>query len=114
MFWTAFVWGIGATTGGSIGLMLFVVLFAVWSRIASTPAAVRANELAELMYAVMVERKELTSKQLDVFNTLAYDVGTIANVMEQLTIEDDERDDEANLCDHPHYSGNEGLGGFEG
>ena len=109
MFWTAFVWGIGATTGGSIGLMVFVVLFAVWSeiwsRITKTPAVVRARELSELMYSVMVERKELSAKQLDVLNTLAYNVGTIAGVMEQLTIEDDENNEDDRLCDHPHDTG---------
>lgn len=132
MFWTAFVWGIGATAGGSIGLMLLVVLFAVWSavwsRVAKTPAAVRANELAELTYNVMVERKDLSAKQLDTLDLIAYHLGTVAEFTESLEkvecdlseeIGDDDGGtdtgtDPADLCDHPHYSGLEGLGGFEG
>lgn len=127
MFWTAFVWGIGVAAGGSIGLMVFVVLFAVWSRIARTPAAVRANELADLMYAVTVERKALSAQQLDVLNTLAYHVGTIAVFVENLEklefdLPGETGDDDGGtttgtgeeLCDHPHYSSHAGLGGFEG
>ncbi len=128
MFWTAFVWGIGATAGGSIGLMVFVILFAAWSRVAKTPAAVRANELAELTYAVMVQRKELTETQLDMVNTLVYHVGTIAGFVENLEkVEFDlpgETGDEdggtttgtggEELCDHPRYNNSAGLGGFEG
>jgi len=126
MFWTAFVWGIGATAGGSVGLMLFVVLFAAWSRVAKTPAAVRANELAELTYNVMVERKDLSAKQLDTLNLIAYHLGTVAEFTENLEkvecdlseeIGDDDGGtgtDPADLCDHPHYSGLNGLGGFEG
>lgn len=127
MFWTAFVWGIGATAGGSVGLMLFVVLFAAWSRVAATQAAVRANELAELTYAALVTRNELTEKQLDMVNTLVYHVGTIAGFVENLEkvefdLTEKTGDEDGgtttgtgeDLCDHPHYSNLSGLGGFEG
>lgn len=128
MFWTAFVWGIGATAGGSIGLMVFVILFAAWSRVAATPAAVRANELAELTYEALVRRNELTARQLDMVNTLVYHVGTIAGFVENLEkvefdLTEETGDDDGStptgtggeeLCDHPHYSNLSGLGGFEG
>ena len=88
----------------------------------------RANELAELTYAALVTRNELTEKQLDMVNTLVYHVGTIAGFVENLekvefdltekTGDDDGSTptgtDGSALCDHPHYSGHEGLGGFEG
>jgi hypothetical protein len=117
MFWTAFVWGIGATVGGSIGLMVFVILFAAWSRVAKTPAAVRANELAELTYEVMVQRKELTEKQLNAVTAIRDDIGTLAAVVMGLsTQEEDTYNGESgeDLCNHPHYSSHAGLGGFEG
>lgn len=118
MFWTAFVWGIGATAGGSVGLMLFVVLFAAWSYLMRTPAAVRSMELAELTYAVAVERKELSERQLTAVTGLAASMGVLAQLANDLTaIEQDEYNgnsgDEA-LCDHPHFSDSSGLGGFEG
>lgn len=65
MFWTAFIWGLGVTVGGSIGLMLFVVLFFCWSCVAHSKTAKRANELAELSQAALVRRNELTEKQID-------------------------------------------------
>jgi hypothetical protein len=97
--------------------MLFVVLFAAWSRVAATPAAVRANELAELTYAVMVQRKELTEKQLDVITAIRDDIGTMTELAMGLTAKEQDiynGDSGEDLCDHPHYSNLSGLGGFEG
>lgn len=76
MFWNAFVWGLGATLGGSIGLMAFVVLFALWKWLTETKAAKRSSEVAELMLAALDRRNELTNEQLVL-------LGRIAVAMEQ-------------------------------
>lgn len=109
MFWTAFVWGIGATVGGSLGLMLFVILFAAWDRMMRTPAAVRAGELAELTYAVLVERKELAEKQLTQLTDIAASMATMTQLASALTGEDNDND-----RDYIKADASRGLGGFEG
>lgn len=68
MFWTAFVWGLGVTVGGSLGLMLFVVLFAGWSWLMGTETAKRAAEVAELGLIALQERNNLTKCQLEVLD----------------------------------------------
>ena len=76
MFWTAVVWGLGVTLGGSIGLMAFVVLFAGWSALMNTKTAKRAAEVAELSVAALTERNQLTREQMHV-------LGRIADAMEE-------------------------------
>lgn len=118
MFWTAFVWGIGATAGGSVGLMLFVVLFAAWSYLMRTPAAVRSMELAELTYTAMLKTNELTEKQVMQLTSLAASAVVVTDFvtsMERIECETREVDGEENdstvteavedLCDHPHDDG---------
>lgn len=71
MFWTAFVWGLGAATGGSVGLMAFVVLFAGWSWLANTKTVKRATEVAELSLTALDRRNELTTNQIALLERIA-------------------------------------------
>ena len=71
MFWTAFVWGVGVTLGGSIGLMVFVVLFAGWQWLANTKTAKRASEVAELSLKALDRRNELTHEQIQMLERVA-------------------------------------------
>lgn len=71
MFWTAFIWGLGTTLGGSIGLMAFVVLFFCWQSVMHSETAKRANELAELANAALMRRNELTEQQIDRLDSIA-------------------------------------------
>jgi hypothetical protein len=65
MFWTAFIWGLGVSCGGSIGAMSFVVLLYFWNLLVKSAQFRRANEFAELSYAALVRRNELTEKQIE-------------------------------------------------
>ena len=76
MFWTAFIWGLGATCGGSIGMMAFIMLVSLWKWLTETKAAKRSSEVAELMLAALDRRNELTNEQLVL-------LGRIAVAMEQ-------------------------------
>jgi len=74
MFWTAFIWGLGTTFGGSIGLMGFIVLYDLWARIARSKAARRANELAELANTALMRRNELTEQQVEHLKSISRSV----------------------------------------
>lgn len=79
MFWTAFIWGLGVTLGGSIGLMAFVVMFAGWSWLANTKTVKRASEVAELSLKALDRRNELTTEQIDVLK----DIVTVVEGLER-------------------------------
>ena len=71
MFWTAFIWGLGVTIGGSFGLMFFIVLFAGWNWLTNTTAVKRAAEVAELSLAALDKRNELTVRQIEYLAAIA-------------------------------------------
>ena len=71
MFWTAFIWGLGATLGGSFGLMFYIVLHDIWAKFAKSKALIRANELAELANVALMRRNELTEIQISHLETIA-------------------------------------------
>jgi hypothetical protein len=64
MFWTAFIWGLGASSGASFGILLCVMLFDLWSKIARSERIKRVNELADLANAALMRRNELTEQQI--------------------------------------------------
>ena len=70
-FWTAFIWGIGVTLGGSIGIMAFVVLFTVWRWVTNAKAARRASEIAELSLQALARRNHLTVEQIEKLDRIA-------------------------------------------
>lgn len=70
-FWTAFIWGIGVTLGGSMGMMAFVVLFTAWMRVANTKAARRASEVAEFSLQALDRRNQLTVEQIEKLDRIA-------------------------------------------
>ena len=80
MFWTAFVWGLGASLGASVGLMSFVVLKCLWDMATKTKAAMRLNEINELSIAALTRRNELTEQQIE-------HLGVIAMAMESQVID---------------------------
>ena len=84
MFWTAFVWGIGVAAGGSIGLMVFVILYTAWYAAMKSPAATRAEELPELAYTAMRDANEVSEKQLTQLTALATAVAIIGEFVAEL------------------------------
>ena len=70
-FWTAFLWGIGVTLGGSVGMMAFVVLFTLWRWATNTKAARRAAEVAELSLQALARRNHLTIEQIEKLDRIA-------------------------------------------
>lgn len=72
MFWTAFVWGLGVTAGGSIGLMGFIVLYAGWEWL--TGIAAKKAELlgfnAQSLQALR-DRNLKTDEMLEHFAVMA-------------------------------------------
>lgn len=71
MFWTAFIWGFGAATGGSIGLMSFVVLYSVWRVMTQTKTAKNLSEYHEAANAALERRNELTEVMIEHLATMA-------------------------------------------
>ena len=71
MFWTAMIWGLGVTLGGSMGLMAFIILYDLWVKLGRSKAMKRANELAELANTALMRRNELTEEQLAVLERMA-------------------------------------------
>lgn len=71
MFWTAVVWGLGVTLGGSLGLMAFIILYDLWVKFGRSKAMKRANELAELANTALMKRNELTEEQLVLLERMA-------------------------------------------
>jgi hypothetical protein len=71
MFWTAFIWGLGVTLGGSMGLMAFILLYDLWVKLGRSKTMKRANELAELANAALTRRNELTEIQIEHLATIA-------------------------------------------
>ncbi len=84
MFWTAFIWGLGATFGGSIGLMSFVLLKFIWDMTVNSKPVKRANELAELANAALVRRNELTEKQIGQLGAISASLITIADAADAM------------------------------
>jgi len=71
MFWTAFIWGLGVTIGGSFGMMFFIVFLAGWNWLTNTKAVKRAAEVAELSLAALDKRNELTVHQIEYLAVIA-------------------------------------------
>jgi hypothetical protein len=84
MFWTAFIWGLGATLGGSIGLMSFVAMKCIWDIVVNTKTAQRANDLAGLANAALIRRNELTEKQIGQLSAISASLVTIADAADEL------------------------------
>jgi hypothetical protein len=80
MFWTAFIWGLGTTLGGSIGLMSFIALKCIWDMTVNSKPMKRANELAELANAALVQRNELTEKQIERLEQIAHNIDALGGV----------------------------------
>jgi len=81
MFWTAFIWGLGTTLGGSIGLMSFIALKCIWDMTVNSKPVKRANELAELANAALVRRNELTEKQIEKLNDIAHVIDSVGGAL---------------------------------
>jgi len=83
VFWTAFVWGVGVTLGGAIGVMAFIVLYAVWDalwqKLMKTKAGRCARELSELTLAAVEQRNELTREQILMLERVAQAIETVAD-----------------------------------
>ena len=71
MFWTAFVWGMGATVGGSIGLMLFVVLFACFKTVTQSKAVKAIESFHERSHQALLDRNKLTLQTIEHLATIA-------------------------------------------
>lgn len=69
-FWIAFVWGIGATAGGSIGMMTFVVMLFGWRWLVETKAVKRSIEVAELSLSALEKRNEISCEQIAILERL--------------------------------------------
>jgi hypothetical protein len=70
MFWTAFIWGLGASCGAAFGIVLSVILLDCWKKIAKCEQIKRADQLAEMANAALVRRNELTEKQVEYLQTM--------------------------------------------
>lgn len=78
MFWQAFVWGLGATLGGAIGLMVFVVMYSGWKWLTNIEAVKRDVTTTELTLSLLSERNNLTQQQIDTLDEISDSVRVMA------------------------------------
>lgn len=71
MFWSAVMWGLGVSLGGSVGIMLFVVVFTAWMHLVSGARIRRTQEIAELSLKALDRRNHLTEKQISELSELS-------------------------------------------
>ena len=71
MFITAFVWGLGVTFGGSLGLMLFVLMNYGFKRISQTEADKTLLDYHQKANEALVERNMLTLKTISALENIA-------------------------------------------
>ena len=75
MFWTAFIWGLGVTLGGSFGLMAFVILYFVWDVVKTTwlktETGKRFDQLSEAFVISLQRQNERTAEQNEKLDKLA-------------------------------------------
>jgi len=65
MFWTAFIWGIGVSSGACFGLLMFFVLKTVLDWLMNTKQYKRLEDYNERSVAALTRRNLLTEKQID-------------------------------------------------
>lgn len=71
MFWTAIVWGIGVSTGASVGMMCFVLMFSVFTRITKSEHAKNIEKFHERSHAALVKRNMLSREMIDHMSVIA-------------------------------------------
>lgn len=71
MFWTAFIWGLGITTGASFGIIIFLIAYAGINWFTNTQPVKDAASIAELTLTALKERNELTKDQLKLLERVA-------------------------------------------
>lgn len=86
MFWTAFVWGAGVSLGASIGLMVFVFMYAACRRIVESKSYSQAEAFSQHIMAAWDRRNELAMEA----NTY---LAVIADAHLDCDIEDDDSDE---------------------
>jgi len=99
MFWSAFIWGLGVTVGGSIGLMLFVFLFGLYKSKASQSSV----ELAEFANKALTRRNELTEKQIEHLLSISLSLESIAADAAEDEYEDEDDDVSDEVDDAEKY-----------
>ena len=63
MFWNAFIWGLGVSSGGAIGLIGFVLTLWACQWVTGKAAMVaRLKDFDERSLAALLERNELTTE----------------------------------------------------
>jgi len=61
MFWTAFIWGLGASCGAAFGLLLFFILFAALELITGRSATKKhIHDTHERSLEALVKRNEIS------------------------------------------------------
>lgn len=65
MFWTAFIWGLGVSVGGAVGVLFFVLFFKAMERLLNTKAVKESIDYAEKSLEALQERNDLTVQIID-------------------------------------------------
>lgn len=81
MFWQALVWGLGASLGGSIGLMAFVVMYSGWKWLTNIKAVKSAMTTTEITLSLLSERNNLTQQQIETLDEIAESVRVMADMI---------------------------------
>ncbi len=84
MFWTAFVWGLGATVGGSIGLMCFVLMFAAFKSISESKAVKAAEQYYDESLKALLLRNEIGQQQANHLEACARTLTVMRGHLSQL------------------------------
>lgn len=80
MFWNAFIWGLGVSCGGGIGLIGFVLT--LWAAQWVTGKTGQVAEIArwnKLTLAALQTRNELTLESIDALRDISTSIDAITN-----------------------------------
>lgn len=88
MLWTAFVWGVGVSTGASIGAMLFVIIQFVFWRIVDPDAKSKAETYRQFMMEAMAHRNEIAMETNRKLEDIAASI-----CVNEMDLEDDDEDE---------------------
>lgn len=72
MFWTAFIWGLGVSSGACFGLLLFFVLKTAIDRLMNTKTSKRVEEVHQRTLDLLEDRNRLTDQMAGHLKVIAF------------------------------------------
>jgi len=85
MYWEAFIWGLGVSSGGAIGLFVFVMMLSAWQIATGKTAEVRKiHKETAASLAALKERNALSEEANTVLTDMSVNLAGIQIALEEL------------------------------